>query len=106
MQIRPKADMSREEAIMLLEVAQVENDSLRQQLAEAHATIARMVAELEAIGAGGVSARRITDDGALAALQACERTYHQMIIHGTPDAGHAHDKARAAFWRVFGALEA
>lgn len=58
--------------------------------------------ELEAIGAGGVSGKRITDDGTLGALQACERTYHQMMISGTPEAGHAHDKARVEFWRVFG----
>lgn len=62
--------------------------------------------ELEAIGAGGVSGKRITDDGTLGALQACERTYHQMMISGTPDNCHAHDKARAEFWRVFAALEA
>lgn len=56
----------------------------------------------EAIGAGGVSGKRITDDGALEALQACEQAYHRMIVDGTPQDCRAHDAARVAFWRVFG----
>lgn len=109
MQIRQRADMGREEAIMLLGVAETENDSLRQQLAEAHAIIKRreaviklLEADIEAIGAGGVSSKRITDDGALEALQACEQAYHRMIVDGTPQDCRAHDEARVAFWRVFG----
>jgi hypothetical protein len=97
-----RADMSREEAILLLGIAEAE-------LAQAHATIERreaviriLEADIESIGAGGVSGKRITDDGTLVALQACERAYHQMMIHGTPQAGQAHDKARVEFWRVFG----
>lgn len=53
MQIRRRADLSREEAIMLLEASEVEVETLRQQLAELHA-------QMEAIGAGGVSSLRIT----------------------------------------------
>ena len=69
MQIRLKEDMTRDEALMLLEVANAEVESLNQQLAEAHSTIesrdahiARLEAdmrqlklEMEAVGAGGVS---------------------------------------------------
>lgn len=74
MQIRMKEDMTRDEALMLLEVANAEVESLREQLAEAQATIERREAiigvlesdyrqlelQVEAVGAGGVSAQRIT----------------------------------------------
>lgn len=69
MQIRLKEDMTREDALALLDVANAEVDTLRQQLADAHQTIERREAviavlerhicqlelEIEAIGAGGVS---------------------------------------------------
>lgn len=69
MQIRLKEDMTRDEALMLLEVANAEVASLRQQLAEAHQIIQRREAviavlerdihqlelQMEAVGAGGVS---------------------------------------------------
>lgn len=116
MQIRMKDQLSADEALMLLEVANAEAASLRQQLAEAHQIIQRREAviavlerdihqlelQMEAVGAGGVSGKRITDDGALEALQACEQAYHRMIVDGTPQDCRAHDAARVAFWRVFG----
>lgn len=62
MQIRMKDQLSADEALMLLEVANAEAASLRQQLAEAHQIIQRREAvikilesDIEAIGAGGVS---------------------------------------------------
>lgn len=69
MQIRLKEDTTRDEALMLLEVANAEVASLRQQLAEQEETIeqlqdtnaalreenAQQKLELEAVGAGGVS---------------------------------------------------
>lgn len=78
MQIRPRADMSREEAIMMLEVERAENEQLRADLARQErlmqaygrkhkfdvqvleAEIATLQRQLEAIGAGGVSAQRIS----------------------------------------------
>ncbi|MBC2768592.1 hypothetical protein [Pusillimonas minor] len=66
------------------------------------ARLAKQAAEMEAIGAGGVSGKRITDDGALQALQEYEKAYHRMIVSGTPQDCRAHDAARVAFWRVFG----
>lgn len=67
MQIRMKEDMTGDEALMLLEVANAEAESLREQLADAHATIDRrdvvisllesdlrqLKLEMEAVGAGG-----------------------------------------------------
>jgi len=88
-----------------------EYDSPRVQLAweawfevseQARALLAVRDAEFEAIGAGGVSGKRITDDGALEALQAWEKAYHRMIVDGTPQDCRAHDAARVAFWRAFG----
>lgn len=69
MQIRMKDQLSADEALMLLEVANAEAASLRQQLAEHEETIeqltdenadlraelAQLKLEMEAIGAGGVS---------------------------------------------------
>ena len=95
MQIRMKEALTLDEALMLLEVTEAEVETLRQQLAEARK-------QEEAIGAGGVSGKRITDDGALEALQACEQAYHRMIVDGAPQDCRAHDAARVAFWRVFG----
>lgn len=109
MQIKPRADMTREELLEEVErllvdaeisrqeiiSANAEKESLRQQLSERDK-------QMESIGAGGVSRCRITDDGTLEALQACERTYHQMMLSSTPDNCYAHDKAREQFWRVFG----
>lgn len=68
MQIRLKEDMSRDEALMLLEVANAEIASLHQRLAEASQIIERREAviavlerdihqlelQMEAVGAGGV----------------------------------------------------
>lgn len=94
-EIREKHLTIEEELRVMLEVAQGEVEWLRQQLAQRDEQEA-------AIGAGGVSGKRITDDGTMEALQACERTYHQMMLDGSPDKCYAHDKARAEFWRVFG----
>lgn len=69
MQIRLKEDMTRDEALMLLEIANAEIANLRQQLAEHEETIeqltdenadlrtenAQLKLEMEAVGAGGVS---------------------------------------------------
>ena len=69
MQIRMKDQLSADEALMLLEVANAEVASLHEQLAEANAVIERREAviavlerdirqlelEMEAVGAGGVS---------------------------------------------------
>lgn len=74
MQIRLKENMTRDEALMLLEVANTEVATLRQQLTEHEETIEQleetnaalrdenrqMKLEMEAIGAGGVSSQRIT----------------------------------------------
>lgn len=60
MQIRLRKNLTRDESLMLLEAANAEIETVRQQLAEAHATIERQNAELDAIGAGGVSSQRIT----------------------------------------------
>lgn len=94
-EIREKHLTTADELRALLSVANTEIEWLNQQLAHAHR-------QMEAIGAGGVSSKRITDDGALAALKACERAYHQAMLIGTPENCYAHDKARARFWRVFG----
>lgn len=69
MQIRLKENMTRDEALMLLEVANAEVAALRQQLTEHEETIEQledanaalrdenrqMSIELDAIGAGGIS---------------------------------------------------
>lgn len=69
MQIRLKENMTRDEVLMLLEVANAEVASLHEQLAEANAVIERREAviavlerdirqlelQMEAVGAGGVS---------------------------------------------------
>lgn len=69
MQIRMKENMTRDEALMLLEVANSEVERLNQQLTEAYQTIERREAviavlerdirqlelHMEAVGAGGVS---------------------------------------------------
>lgn len=115
--------LSPDERRALIDSIQAENDELRQRAANAEAESERLRAEnselreenaalrgenaqqkleLESIGAGGVSRQRITDDGALEALQACEQAYHRMIVDGTPQDCRAHDAARVAFWRVFG----
>ena len=74
MQIRMKDQLSADEALMLLEVANAEVAALRQQLTEHEETIEQleetnaalrdenrqMKLEMEAIGAGGVSSQRIT----------------------------------------------
>src|SRR5690606_38139925 len=60
MQSRMKEALTLDDALMLLEVTEAEVETLRQQLAEAHATIERQNTELDAIGAGGVSSQRIT----------------------------------------------
>ncbi len=69
MQIRLKENMTRDEALMLLEVANAEVTALRQQLTELEETIEQledansalrdenrqMSIELDAVGAGGIS---------------------------------------------------
>lgn len=74
MQIRMKEDMTHDEALILLEIANAEVANLRQQLTEHEETIeqlqdanasliselAQLKLEMEAVGAGGVSASRIT----------------------------------------------
>ncbi|NGR09347.1 hypothetical protein G5B41_17545 [bacterium SGD-2] len=74
MQIRMKDQLSADEALMLLEIANAEVASLRQQLTEHEETIeqltdenadlraelAQLKLEMESIGAGGVSSQRIT----------------------------------------------
>lgn len=108
--------LSPEQIAKLIDDAQKENDGLRQRATDAETRVAlrdavisilqsdvrQLELQLESIGAGGVIGKRITDDGTLDALRACERTYHQMMVSGTPDNCYAHDKAREQFWRVFG----
>lgn len=74
MQIRMKENLTRDEALMLLEAANAEIETVRQQLIESEETIeqlqdanaalraenAQLTLEMEAIGAGGVSSQRIT----------------------------------------------
>lgn len=74
MQIRMKDQLSADEALMLLEVANAEVAALRQQLTEHEETIeqledtnaslqdenCQLKLEMEAVGAGGVSSQRIT----------------------------------------------
>lgn len=56
---------------------------------------------IEAIGAGGVSGQRITNDyRIMRLLQSCEKAYMKMILDGSPEACDQHDKARAAFWEA------
>lgn len=55
MQIRIKEDLSADELRLLLEVAEAEIASLRQQLADEHAARESLEKQLEAVGAGGVS---------------------------------------------------
>lgn len=94
--------MTRDDLIATLRSRQDEIERLSLDLHDARNQLQAAWAQLEAIGAGGVSGKRITDDGALGALQACEQAYHQMIANGTPQDCRAHDAARVAFWRVFG----
>ncbi len=79
MQIRMKDQLSADEALMLLEVANAEVAALRQQLTEHEETIEQLEEtnaalrdenrqlklEMEAVGAGGVSSQRITSTDAL-----------------------------------------
>ena len=74
MQIRMKENLTRDEALMSLEAANAEIETVRQQLIESEETIeqlqdanaalraenAQLTLEMEAIGAGGVSGQRIT----------------------------------------------
>lgn len=74
MQIRMKENLTRDEALMLLEAANAEIETVRQQLIESEETIeqlqdanaalraenAQLTLEMEFIGAGGVSSQRIT----------------------------------------------
>lgn len=78
MQIRMKDQLSADEALMLLEVANAEVASLHERLAEANAVIERREAviavlerdirqlelQMEAVGAGGVTSQRITSTDA------------------------------------------
>lgn len=75
--------LSPEQIAKLIDDAQKENDGLRQRATDAETRVAlrdavisilqsdvrQLELQLEAIGAGGVSGQRITDDGTLAALQ-------------------------------------
>lgn len=99
MQIRMKEDMTRDEALMLLEVANTEVATLRQQLTEHEETIEQleetnaalrdenrqMKLEMEAIGAGGVSSQRITDAPAMVELRHAHWIIQNALNIMTPE---------------------
>ena len=86
-----------------------ENDQLRvdaeiskQEIIMLNAEIAKRDERESANSAGGVSARRLTDDALLEALRACELAYHRMASICTADTCKAFDNARREFWRTVG----